>query len=271
MRKLINILIFVILLLGIGLMLYPFVSNQITQIWNNRAMEKNGETLRAMEALEKKRILAAAQRYNMSLQGGISDAFSSNKEADDAYMDVLNPAGDGIMGSIDIPKAGIHLPIFHTTRSDVLRMGVGHVENTSLPIGGLGTHCALAGHNGLPSARLFTDLVKVEVGDTFTLHILDDDLLYQVDQILVVEPSETQYLLPESDKDLVTLVTCTPYGINSHRLLVRGTRVMQSASPLGDAPMKKDNTWLYIAIGGVCILLLGTIAVLLQRLNKNHN
>ena len=247
-------LIVIVLLTGIGLMLYPFVSDRVITFLNERAIERNGEALRAMEALEKSRLLKRAREYNENLNGGIRDAFSGDSAEDDAYMSLLNPSGDGMMGSIAIPKIGVEIPIYHTTQSDVLHRGVGHVYSTALPVGGEGTHCALAGHRGLPGARLFTDLPKMEIGDLFTLHVAGETLTYEVDQIVTVEPAETQWLNPEPGRDLVTLVTCTPYGVNTHRLLVRGTRI--ESPPPAETETAAYPQWLpYGACGAVIAVL----------------
>ena len=141
------------------------------------------------------------------------------------YNSVLNLGGTGIMGYISIPKLQVELPIYHGTAEPVLQVAVGHLEGTSLPIGGIGNHSVLSAHSGLPRAKLFTDLNKMEIGDTFSITVLDRELTYQVDQILVVEPRDVEALYPVEGRDLCTLITCTPYGINSHRLLVRGQRV----------------------------------------------
>ncbi len=227
-RRLTSALLVLVLLAGIGLMAYPFAADQITRIWNRRAMEKNGEALRAMQELERRRLLKSAEDYNESLTGGVRDAFSAASGLEDeAYMALLNAAGDGIMGELSIPEIGADMPIYHSTDPAVLRLGAGHVYGTSLPVGGEGTHCALAAHRGLPSARLFTDLPRLEVGDRFLIRVAGQTLTYEVDQVLTVLPEETQHLAAEPGKDLVTLITCTPYGVNTHRLLVRGARVRE--------------------------------------------
>ena len=154
------------------------------------------------------------------------------------FRSLLNVNGDGIMGSIRIPKISLRLPIYHTTNSEVLKSGAGHVEGTSLPVGGDSTHSALAGHRGLPSARLFTDLGRLEVGDYFYIEVLGQELSYCVDQIVVVLPEEVSYLNPVEGEDHVTLVTCTPYGINTHRLLVRGIRDLNGRLIEADADRK---------------------------------
>ena len=173
-------------------------------------------------------IFAEADRYNESLAQAMNP-WQFAKDHPDEYLQSLHVSADGIMGYIDIPVIDVYLPVYHTTSEGVLQVGVGHIEGTSLPVGGKSTHTVLSGHRGLPSARLFTDLDKLVEGDTFLLHILDETLTYQVDQILIVEPEDVSALEIQPDQDLCTLVTCTPYGINSHRILVRGHRIETAA------------------------------------------
>ena len=175
--------------------------------------------------MEKKQALG----YNEALKPYIlPDSFANARRedgADEVYMSCLNLTGDGMMGYVEVPKINIKLPIFHTTEEEVLQTAAGHLEGSSLPVGGEGSHAVISAHRGLPSAALFTDLDRLSEGDCFLLYILDDVLCYKVDQISVVKPEDTTALAAEDGKDLVTLLTCTPYGVNSHRLLVRGYRV----------------------------------------------
>jgi sortase A len=166
----------------------------------------------------------SAKVYNEDLWTR-NNPYLLTEEQRERYTQLLNPAGDGIMGYVEIPDIDILLPIYHGTDELVLQVAIGHLDWTSLPTGGPGTHSVISGHRGLPSARLFTDLDKIVVGDLFMLHVLDETLTYEVDQIRIVKPDETDELLLQEGKDLCTLVTCTPYGVNSHRLLVRGHRV----------------------------------------------
>ena len=156
---------------------------------------------------------------------GGDNSFILDDSLEDQYEKLLDVAGNGVMAYIEIPKINVHLPVYHGTEEVILQVAIGHLDWTSLPVGGEGTHCVLSGHRGLPSARLFTDLDKMVIGDTFILKVLDEILTYEVDQILVVEPQDTAALQIEQGQDLCTLVTCTPYGINSHRLLIRGHRI----------------------------------------------
>ena len=227
MRKLINILLALILLAGVGAMLFPTLSDQYSKYKNTIVMSAYVRAAQEMPTEEMLKTLAACEEYNESLTGAdISDAFSTvEREVSAEYMTLLNPAGDGVMGIIEIPKLGVTLPIYHTTGPEGLQNGVGHVEGTSMPIGGETLHCVLAGHRGLPTARLFTDLDQIVEGDLFYIKALNESHAYRVDQILTVEPEETDEMRLFPGKDYITLVTCTPYGINSHRLLVRGERV----------------------------------------------
>ncbi len=260
-KKASNALIILLLIVGIGVLCFPFVADRVTGWLNARALEKNGEALRAMETLARKRLLDDAHDYNATLHGGVRDAFAANQpQEDEAYMGLLNASGDGIMGSLVIPKIHVNLPIYHTTNSDVLRLGVGHVYGTSLPVGGEGTHCALAGHSGLPSATILSELDELAEGDLFMIHVAGEVLYYAVDQIVVVEPSETQYLLPESGRDLVTMVTCTPYGINSHRLLVRGSRTADPEEGLTeDASLPELSYAIPMALSLVVLMVIRLI------------
>ena len=227
MTKLINIILALVLLGGVGFLLYPTASDQYTQFQNARSLSAYTRRTEAMNDAEYQEMLDSAARYNESLQGiELKDAFSDAVQGTSPeYMGQLNPNGDGIMGVIEIPKLGMRLPIYHGTGDYGLERGAGHMEGTSLPIGGPDTHCGLAGHRALPTARLFTDLDQMELGDLFYINILSEVLVYQVDQILTVLPHELEHVAVEEGRDLVTLVTCTPYGVNTHRLLVRGTRV----------------------------------------------
>lgn len=229
---------------GLSLLLYPFVSNQ----WNNYRQSKlittYEEAVTEMEETGRVDYQAEwikAQNYNNDLIPYIlPDSFSTAEvpqEGDAQYLSCLNLTEDGMMGYVQIPDIGVKIPIYHTTNEDVLQKAAGHLPGSSLPVGGEGTHTVISAHRGLPSAALFTDLDKLEEGDHFLLSVLDDTLCYEVDQITVVEPTETQALAAEAGKDLATLLTCTPYGVNSHRLLVRGHRVPYEAIQEETAPM----------------------------------
>ena len=231
-RKTNKLIIGIIFLAGLSLLLYPFVANQ----WNNyrqkqliSSYEQTVSEKDAAHEIDYDAELQKAEAYNEALLPSIlPDSFAvaaaSDKE-DQSYMDALNIAGDEMMGIVEIPKIDIKLPIYHTTDEDVLKQAAGHLEGSSLPIGGKSTHAVISAHRGLPSASLFTDLDQLEAGDTFQITVLDRVLVYEVTQTEVVLPEELNDLTVESGKDQVTLVTCTPYGVNSHRLLIHGERV----------------------------------------------
>lgn len=227
-----TILIILIFLAGLSLLLYPFVANE----WNTyrqKQLISSYETVvsrkEAAGEIDYEAEMEKAQAYNEALLPSIlPDSFAIAEAADEPdaeYMSALNIADDGVMGTVEIPKIGITLPIFHTTEEEILEKAAGHLEGSSLPVGGESTHAVITAHRGLPSAALFTDLDRLEEGDHFLLHVLDETLCYEVDQILTVEPDDTGALEVEEEEDLVTLVTCTPYGVNTHRLMVRGHRV----------------------------------------------
>lgn len=215
-----------IFLVGLGVLLYPALSD----LWNQRRQESlitdYVRTVAEMTADDFSAERASAMAYNAALDHSFGDAFTGDQPApDDAYWTLLDPDGTGVMGYIEIPKISLRLPVYHGTGEDALQSGAGHLAGTSLPVGGAGTHSVISGHRGLPSALLFTDLDRLDIGDEFYLYVLDYTLAYKVDQILTVEPTDVSALMPVAGEDYVTLLTCTPYGVNTHRLLVRGHRV----------------------------------------------
>jgi sortase A len=211
------------------LLAYPTVSDYWNSLHQSRAITQYTAEVAELDNDRYAEVLEAARQYNESLLGQ-SNRYILGDAALEAYEELLNVGGNGIMGYIEIPSIDCTLSIYHTASEAVLQTGVGHIPGSSLPVGGVGTHTVLSGHRGLPSARLFTDLDKLNVGDTFILHILDEVLTYEVDQILIVDPEEMDALEIDPEQDLCTLVTCTPYGINTHRLLVRGHRVENASS-----------------------------------------
>ena len=227
--NIINILLVLIFLAGLSLLLYPSVSDYWNSLHQSRAIASYAEEVANLNQEEYERIWNAACEYNASLADRENKYLLSDEQKKE-YEELLNVSGLGVMGYIEIPSIKCSLPIYHGTEESILQIAIGHLEWSSLPVGGESTHCVLSGHRGLPSAKLFTDLDKLEEGDIFLLRVLDETLTYEVDQILIVEPEETEALEIEEGKDYCTLVTCTPYGINSHRLLVRGHRVENQAS-----------------------------------------
>ena len=238
-----NLVIGIIFLAGLSLLLYPFVANQ----WNNyrqkqliSGYEQVVSDKEAAEGIDYDAERKKAEDYNEALLPCVlpdSFALAESSGVDPVYMNTLNIAGDEMMGSVEIPKINIKIPIYHTTEEDVLNKGAGHLEGSSLPVGGANTHAVISAHRGLPSASLFTDLDQMKVGDHFLLHVLDETLCYEVDKISVVKPEDTSALAVEDGQDLVTLLTCTPFGVNTDRLLVRGHRV-----PYVEEEVKEEKT-----------------------------
>ena len=218
-----TIILILVFLVGLCILLYPIISNW----WNSNLQATiitDYETvLNSMEKKDYSSYFDAADAFNEKLRNTASPLMK--KDGYPEYPDLLRIPESDVMGYINIDKIHVELPIYHTTSPEVLQVGVGHIEGSSLPVGGKGTHCALSAHRGLPSSKLFSDLDDMEVGDLFTITVLDRLMTYQVDQIKIVLPEEVEHLNIEDEEDYVTLVTCTPYGINTHRLLVRGTRV----------------------------------------------
>lgn len=246
-----KILIILLFLAGFSLLLYPFAANE----WNNYRQTR---LIAAYDTVVEEKEIAgemdyaaereAARAYNEALLPSIlPDSFANADDpaANEAYLSCLDPAGSGVMGIVEIPKIHIRIPVFHTTDEEVLEVAAGHLAGSSLPVGGESTHAVISAHRGLPSAALFTDLDKLEETDHFLLHVLDETLCYEVDQISVVEPEDTKDLAVEEGKDLVTLMTCTPYGVNSHRLLVRGHRVPYEETELADEKVPLANMSLH--------------------------
>ena len=225
-----TILLILILLIGLSLMLYPSFADWWNSFHSSRAIASYVEQVANIDDAQYEEFWDAAWDYNQSLLHRPND-FLLSDEQQEIYKSLLDIGGNGIMGYIEIPVIDVMLPIYHGTGESVLQIAVGHLDWTSLPVGGAGSHCVVSGHRGLPSARLFTDLDKLKVGDVFMLHVLNEILTYEIDQILIVEPQDTDPLLIEPGKDLCTMVTCTPYGINSHRMLVRGHRIESQEAP----------------------------------------
>ena len=238
-----KLMIGIIFLAGLSLLLYPFVANQ----WNNyrqkqliSGYEQVVSEKEAAEGIDYDAERKKAEDYNEALLPCVlpdSFALAESSGVDPVYMNTLNIAGDEMMGSVEIPKINIKIPIYHTTEEEVLNKGAGHLEGSSLPVGGANTHAVISAHRGLPSASLFTDLDQLEEGDHFLIHVLNETLCYEVDKISVVKPEDTSALAVEDGQDLVTLLTCTPYGVNTERLLVRGHRV-----PYVEEEVKEEKT-----------------------------
>ena len=234
-QRWIDILLVLILLLGLGIVAYPTFSDYWNSFHQSRAIISYAESVATLNTEEYEKLWEEALRYNQWLSTK-SNQWQIEPEETEYYNTLLNVGGTGNMGYISIPRINVNLPVYHGTEESVLQTSVGHIEGTSLPVGsayeeedfnkaGFASHCVISGHRGLPSAKLFSDLDKMEIGDRFTFNVLDQTLTYEVDSINVVEPDDSELIEIVPDEDLVTLVTCTPYGINTHRLLVRGHRI----------------------------------------------
>ena len=219
-----TIVLVLILLVGLSLLLYPSVSDYWNSFHSSRAISAYAEDVANLDEAQYEEKWSAARAYNRALAER-STNFALSDAQKEEYEKLLDISGVGIMGYLEIPELNMSLPIYHGTEESVLQIAAGHLEWSSLPVGGESSHCVISGHRGLPSAKLFTDLDKLQEGDVFVLRVLDEVLTYEVDQIRVVEPSQVSDLEIVEGSDLCTLVTCTPYGINTHRLLVRGHRI----------------------------------------------
>ena len=272
-RKWRALLAILLLLIGLGVLMYPTASSYLNSLRESYAIQELQEVLEGQTDTQLARQRALAEAYNRSLSvGDLTDAFGESEYG--AEYDQILDYGEGVMGYLTIPKLELELPIYHGTSKEVLAKGVGHLPQSALPIGGAGNHTVLSGHTGMPNARLFTDLTELAEGDVFYIHILDETLTYQVDQILTVLPEETQALQPEAGKDFCTLVSCTPYGVNSHRLLVRGERGReaqaeqpQTAEPGTVSQKPAMPLTLKLALGAAALLLV-VGAVILFRKNR---
>lgn len=218
-----TIILVIILLAGVGILLYPSVSDWWNSMHATRAIASYVTAVEDLSGQEREAILEAAKEYNSRLSNGVNFTLTDEQRAE--YDSLLDITGTGIMGYVQITAIGVNLPIYHSVDEAVLQIAVGHIPGSSLPVGGERTHAILSGHRGLPSAKLFSDLDQIVEGDTFTLNIMDQTITYMVDQIRIVLPEETDELAIQDGKDYCTLVTCTPYGINTHRMLVRGKRI----------------------------------------------
>lgn len=248
-----TIILILVFLAGISLVLYPTVSDYWNSLHQSRAIAGYDSAVSKLDTSRYDEMLAEARAYNEAIRTNPS-RFTPTEEETAWYRSLLDVSGTGIMAYVEIPKLREKLPVYHGTDDAVLQIAVGHIEGSSLPVGGEGTHSVLSGHRGLPSAKLFTNLDELETGNIFLIHVLGEELTYEVDQILTVLPYETEALEIEEGKDYCTLVTCTPYGVNTHRLLVRGHRIEtkeESVPVAGDAGMVSaaSESWEEKALG----------------------
>lgn len=223
-RNIVNVVLFGIIIVGLSLIGYPTFANWWNSFHQTQNVSSYVSQIASMNHEEYDEMLRAAEEYNAET-AKVGNLWNLSEDQMSVYNSLLNIDDSGVMGYIDIPSINVTLPIYHGTNEDILQVAIGHLAGTSLPVGGESSHCVVSGHRGLPSAKLFTDIDKLVVGDTWTLNILDQTLTYEVDQIRVVTPSNLKNLQIEKGKDYCTLVTCTPYGVNTHRLLVRGHRI----------------------------------------------
>ncbi len=270
-----------LLLIAVGVILYPLISSYVNE--KNQAIIRSEymEEVQAADDSALREAWAEAERYN-AIRKPIRYSNAAVSEAEESYQELLNLKGNGVMGYVEVPKISVYLPIYHGTEGATLERGVGHLLGSSLPVGGEGTHCVLTGHTGMSNQRLFTDLEQMEIGDVFYLHVLDQVLAYQVDAINTVAPYETSLLCEVEGQDLCTLITCTPYGVNSHRLLVRGLRIPYEAAEeisAKEEPLPEtESVWMRqylkgLALGlGILLFLAAALLtfVLVRKRRRRH-
>ena len=276
-EKLIIFLFILMIVVGLGIILFPLISNQVNEIHYQEVIGTYDDTVTQKTESENNQMLIKAREYNSSLSSTkIVDVFQNPVQTNSSeYLSILNVDDNGMMGYISIPKIDVRIPIYHGTSSDILQKGVGHLEGSSLPVGGESTHAILSAHRGLPSSRLFTDLDQLKEGDIFYIYVLDEVLAYQVDQVLVTEPSETEALKIVDGKDYITLVTCTPYAVNTHRLLVRGERIEYNKQveeqTVEDRSLSTADIILYVSLViAILLIVITIIAIVRYKQNKNR-
>ena len=261
-----TILMIFIFIIGISLIVYPTLANKWNSFHQTKMIIHHAENVAKLTPEECEKYRAAAVKYNEALRTNSGRWNITHKERE-LYNSLLVTDETGIMSTIEIPKIKVNLPIYHGTGKDVLQEAIGHLEGTSLPVGGKGTHCVLSGHRGLPSAKLFTDLDKLSEGDTFLLYTLDEILTYEIDQIRVLEPTDLSTLDIDAEKDYCTIFTCTPYGINTHRLMLRGHRI-QNASPeimVTAEALQIDEISVALIIGVPLLIIIFIVALIKGR------
>lgn len=269
-----TVFLVLIIVIGLSLLLYPTFSDWWNASHQSRVIDNYSESVAELDTVTYVRVWEEARAYNQTLVGMENRWFLTDEQTQ-VYHSMMNAAGNGIMGYIEIAELSVRLPIYHGVEESVLQVGVGHIPGSSLPTGGAGTHCVLSGHRGLPSAKLFTSLDKMAEGDLFMLHVLDETLTYEVDQILTVLPEEVEALEIDPEGDYCTLVTCTPYGVNTHRLLVRGCRVEnieEKAPVLITADAMQIDEWLVAPFAAILTLTLFGLfkAVILPKKRKRR-
>lgn len=269
------LIVTLVLLIGLSLLLYPTAADYINSLNYKKDIENYQHEVQQLDDSERQAMLTAARDYNSRLLESSNSIGQLNAEQEKEYNTLLNLSGSGIMGYIEIEKVQIYLPIYHGTDESVLQSGIGHIGGSSLPVGGIGTHAILSGHTGLPSSKLFSNIDQLETGDTFTLHILGETFTYRVESTVILLPEEAEKQEIDPQRDLCTLMTCTPYGVNSHRLLVTGVRIEtpQEELPDGTEPTEEQipapvPPVLWIAGIGLVIALIAAIVFVLRKRRK---
>ena len=271
--KLINIFIALMIIVGLSVMFYPVVSDMWNTYRNSLLISSHKKDVNDLSKKQTEQIWNEAVNYNKNHKENFikEDVFTNlKKHTKSKYDSYLNISKNGVMGTIVIPKINVEIPIYHGTGEKELQTGVGHMEGTSLPVGGTSSHCVLSAHRGLPSAKLFTDLDKMKKGDLFFLHILDKTLAYKVEDIFTVKPDETDKLSLIKGKDYVTLLTCTPYGVNTHRLLVRGVRTAYKQNQEQNVSILKDYR-VWILIGTIVALIIVNVFMVIKNKKKKRS
>lgn len=266
-KQISNKVVVAVFLVGLSVLLYPTIANYVNSFTQARTVASYSDAVNNLDANAYAGLLSDAQQYNTGLLTE-KNRFIPSAEADADYQTLLNPSGDGVIGHIEIRKINVDIPIYHGTSDEVLQAGVGHIEGSSLPVGGKGTHAVLSGHRGLPSSKLFTDLDQLEIGDTFKITVLNETLTYKVDQIKIVLPDDTSDLGIDPDQDYVTLLTCTPYTINTHRLLVRGVRTEDENTSTVTAEAVQIDPLIIAGILTVSVLILLMTVFIVQTSEK---
>ena len=269
-KRLTTVILLLVLLTGLSLLLYPTFSDYWNSFHQSRAIASYTAQVEEMNPADYEAMWNAAAEYNQRLLADTGDRYRMTEAEEEEYESLLDVTGTGVMGYVEIPKLKTSLPIYHGTDAAVLQIAIGHLAGSSLPVGGEGTHCVLTGHRGLPSAKLFTNLDEMVEGDTFSLHVLDQTLTYEVDQIRVVEPQELDDLEIEEGKDYCTLVTCTPYGVNSHRLLVRGHRIADQQNASVPADAVQIDRFLVSPVVAAVLIGLVLIIILIRRVLRRR-
>lgn len=271
-----GIILGIVIIAGLSLMLYPTVSNYINSLGYHRVIDDYRDNVLKLSNEECEEMLAAARAYNAELAEGSGSLSTLSDERRKVYESLLDVNGNGVMGYITIPSINVSLPVYHGTDEATLQSGIGHMEGSSLPVGGVGTYTILTGHRGLPSVRLFTDIDSLSEKDTFSLHVLNEVLTYEIDNIETVLPEEVASIKIDKDKDYCMLMTCTPYGVNTHRLLVRGRRI---ETPGEDAAENESvfhddirtEWYMYLIIPYIVVLLITIVVIITLKHKSNKN